>query len=286
MEPPSPRPAPDGGEEDGGEREGGEEEEETAALTEAQTDDAVFWLQRNVVVFRVYGLLLLETAITVLFSTLVWLGYPQLSYRCQEDPSPLLLSCTPVLVLGILEGTDYKHPSNALVLGLYVAFLSFSAAVINFCSTVTHAVSSAILTWALFVACNGVAWEHRLRALWRDALFTTTLLTVVMGILASSYQLMHKMLLCLYTVFVGCILAVLFQDVRHVATELPVDQAIRGSLLLYSTEMLIYHTTLLVLTPVMWSARWDLMFSYLSGHRSNATLSAVVSPSVSATPGR
>ncbi|ACZ80062.1 membrane protein US14 [Human betaherpesvirus 5] len=228
------------------------------------SEDAVCWLRRTAIVMRVYGLLTLETAFSVLISALVWLGYPSLGYECSDDPSPLLLSCTPVLVLGALELTDHRHPSNGLVFALYVALLSFTTAGLNLCATAPIGISSLILTWTLFVACNGVAWEHRLSSVWRDALFTSTLLTVMVSVLASTYTWLHKTLLCLYTVFVGCILAVLFQDVRYIATKMPVSHVIRSSLILYATETLIYHTTLLMLTPVVWSARWDQMFSYLA----------------------
>ncbi|AEV80695.1 membrane protein US12D [Cercopithecine betaherpesvirus 5] len=228
---------------------------------------SVCWLRRMAIIFQVYAWLGLQVALTVALYGVYRMASSDLIVDCKADPAPMLMILIPTAIL-ILEHTS-RSIGNTLQGLLWETYCLISSCIIlTTCTDGLTVLRSFLLTMLMFLTQSGMAVLDNMQT-HRRKIITAVCMMIVLFTMSIVYSFggltpcdmlfitVYVLLLMLTSLIVYCETL----EIRHRHTS----KKIKGpAVLLFVSIMLLFEGNVLVLSPKVWSAEWNHMFSSLA----------------------
>ncbi|AKT72738.1 Cy196 [Cynomolgus cytomegalovirus] len=224
------------------------------------------WLRRFTMIFQVYAWLGMEVAVTVAMYGVYRTARPYLTVDCVKDPAPLLMMCIPAAIL-IVENTPKRiaHTIDGLFWELY--YMTVSCLLVSTCTDDWTVFQSFLLTALMFILQSAAAVFDNMQMYRRKMLAMLFSMTVLftMSLIYSFGHLApsHMLFITMYFLFLVLTSIDVYMETVAIRHKHPVDEIRWPSIMLYVNWVLLYEANVMLLTPGLWSARWDGMFSSL-----------------------
>ncbi|QQL09971.1 Ba196 [Baboon cytomegalovirus] len=238
---------------------------------------SINWLRRFSTIFKIYGWFVLQVSVTIALYGVYRTACSGLTVDCKADPAPMLMVAIPAIIL-VLENTS-KRASNTLNGVVWETYyITASCLLISICADDWTILRSFALTSLMFILQSGTAVFESMN-LYRRKLLAVVFSLIVLFTMTIVYTFgqlspTHMLFMTAYMMFLVLTSITVHLEtvaIRHVHQSCEVTWP---AMMLYINFMLLLQCNTFLLTPNLWSARWDSTFSSLIAYfHSDSTVS-------------